>query len=393
MKKFQIALSSNSSPDLICFSHLRWNFVFQRPQHLMSRLAKEGRVFFFEEPLTTDSVVPELQVREASNNIFVATPHLPRGYGEMETNLWMKVLLNQMMEDHGIIRYMTWYYSPMHLKHSHHLRPVVSIYDCMDQLANFKDAPQELPLLEQSLLNRVDLVFTGGFSLFNAKRHLHQRVYPFPSSVDVAHFAQAREWHSDPVDQAAIPYPRLGYIGVIDERIDLELLDQIAIKRPDWQIIMVGPVVKIDPHSLPRHPNIHYLGGKNYQDLPGYLAGWDIAILPFARNDATRYISPTKTPEYLSAGCRVISTSIRDVIHPYGVKNLVAIADDADAFIIRAESILADRAGYEAWLARVDDFLDDISWEKTFAAMWKLIHDQFVVKDVVVTSTVYGTQA
>jgi UDP-galactopyranose mutase len=211
--------------------------------------------------------------------------------------------------------------------------------------------------------------------------------------VDVAHFAQARDLSDDPEDQAGIAGPRLGYIGVIDERVDLELIDQIATQRPDWQIIMVGPVVKIDPATLPRRPNIHYLGGKNYEELPRYLAGWDIAILPFARNEATRYISPTKTPEYLSAGCRVISTSIRDVVHPYGVKNLVAIADDAEAFIIRAESILADRAGYDGWLNQVDGFLKDISWDKTFASMWKLVNDQFVVKDVMVTSTVYGTQA
>ncbi|WP_176736658.1 hypothetical protein [Oligoflexus tunisiensis] len=135
------------------------------------------------------------------------------------------------------------------------------------------------------------------------------------------------------------------------------------------------------------------MGGKTYDELPHYLAGWDIAFLPFARNEATRYISPTKTPEYLAAGRRVISTSIRDVVHPYGVKNLVAIADDADTFIIRAEALLADGAGYDAWLSRVDKFLTDISWEKTFAAMWKLVNDQFVVKDVMVTSTVYGTQA
>lgn len=392
MKKFQMSFDK-SAPDLICFSHLRWNFVFQRPQHLMSRIAKEGRVFFFEEPVLSDRSGPRLQVREEAENIFVATPHLPQAYGEMESNLVMKKFLNEMMDDHSILRYMTWYYSPMHLKHSYHLRPLVSIYDCMDQLANFKGAPQELPLLEQSLINRVDLVFTGGYSLFNAKRHLHQRVYPFPSSVDVAHFAKARLLTKDPSDQAAIPFPRLGYIGVIDERIDLELLDQVAQKRPDWHIIMVGPVVKIDPATLPRHPNIHYLGGKDYEQLPHYLAGWDIAILPFARNDATRYISPTKTPEYLSAGCRVISTSIRDVVHPYGVKNLVSIADDADTFIIRAEALLADEAGYAAWLNRVDSFLADISWEKTFAAMWKLVNDQYVVKDVLVTSSAYGTQA
>src|SRR5690606_28943889 len=103
---------------------------------------------------------------------------------------------------------------------------------------------------------------------------------------------------------------RIGYAGVIDERIDLVLLDQVARARPDYQFVMLGPIAKIDPATLPQRGNIHYLGSKKYADLPRYLAGWDVAMMPFALNDATRFISPTKTPEYLAAGRRVVSTAI-----------------------------------------------------------------------------------
>lgn len=392
MKNLMNAFNDITKPDLICFSHLRWNFVFQRPQHLMTRISRERRVFFFEEPIFTDESAPRLHVYKDGANLYVATPHIPHGSGEVEVNATMKELLTEMMESYEIAHYLSWYYSPMHLKHSYHLTPVVSVYDCMDQLANFKFAPKELPLLEQSLINKVDLVFTGGFSLYEAKRHLHRKVYPFPSSVDTAHFATGRAVRKDPADQASIPFPRFGYAGVIDERIDIEMLDQVAAQRPEWNFVMVGPIVKIDPASLPKRPNIFYLGGKPYEELPQYMGGWDVAILPFARNEATRYISPTKTPEYLAAGRRVISTSIRDVVHPYADKNLVSIADDAQSFIEAAEAILADRNGRDEWLARVDQFLAQNSWEKTYSDMWQLIHGQYIVQNVVSPSAVYGTQ-
>jgi UDP-galactopyranose mutase len=393
MKNIMNAFDDISKPDLICFSHLRWNFVFQRPQHLMTRMARERRVFFFEEPIFTDESAARLHVYQDGENLYVATPHIPHGRDEVELNATMKELLTELIDSFEIAQHLSWYYSPMHLKHSYHLTPVVCVYDCMDQLANFKFAPQELPLLEQSLINKVDMVFTGGFSLYEAKKHLHRKVYPFPSSVDTAHFAKGRTVRQDPADQAHIPGPRFGFAGVIDERIDIELLDQVAAARPDWHFVMVGPVVKIDPASLPQRPNIHYLGGKPYEQLPEYLGGWDVAILPFAQNEATRYISPTKTPEYLAAGRRVISTSIRDVVHPYADKSLVSIADDAATFIEKAEAILADQAGYDAWLERVDQFLTQNSWDKTYSDMWQLIHAQYIVQNVVQPSAVYGTQA
>jgi len=247
----------------------------------------------------------------------------------------------------------------------------------MDELSAFKGAHSRLPELEQQLFQRVDLVFTGGQSLYEAKRNQHPVVYPFPSSIDASHFGKARLAQGDPEDQARIPHPRLGFFGVIDERFDTELLDAVATKRPDWHFVMIGPIVKVHPASLPKHGNIHYLGPKKYEELPHYLAMWDIALLLFARNESTRFISPTKTPEYLAAGKPVISTSIRDVVRPYGELNLVKIADSPADFVLSAEKILAKSQQPTDWLTRVDAFLEDISWDKTWKQMSGLM-DQAV---------------
>jgi len=249
----------------------------------------------------------------------------------------------------------------------------------MDELSAFKGAHSQLADFERELFNRVDLVFTGGQSLYEVKRKAHWAVHAFPSSIDVSHFGKARTITSDPQDQAGIPHPRLGFFGVIDERFDIELLDAVASQRPDWHFVMIGPVVKIDPETLPKHPNIHYLGPKKYEELPAYLAGWDIALLLFARNESTRFISPTKTPEYLAAGKPVISTSIRDVIRPYGELDLVRIADSPCEFIRAAEDFMANEKRTE-WLSRVDDFLADISWDKTWAQMSDLINQAIEAK-------------
>jgi UDP-galactopyranose mutase len=243
----------------------------------------------------------------------------------------------------------------------------------MDELSAFKDAPPELRGYEARLVNASALVFTGGASLFEAKRlqYRHDNLHLFPSSVDARHFAQARRRLDDPADQAAIPHPRLGFFGVLDERLDIALLRDAAALRPEWQFVLVGPVVKIAPDLLPRSENLHYLGPKPYEQLPQYLAGWDVALLLFARNEATRFISPTKTPEYLAAGRAVVSTSIRDVVRPYGELGLAHIADDAEAFVRACERALADDP--EARLAAADAFLRTTSWDATWARMRSLI--------------------
>ena len=352
-------------PDVVCFSHLRWNFVFQRPQHLMTRCARDcRRLYFVEEPIFEDGALARLDVR-TSNGVTVVVPILPGGIDEPAVVAAQRALLDELLRRERIDAFVAWYYTPMALPFSRHLTPAAVVYDCMDELASFKNAPAVLKTREAELLGRADLVLTGGQSLYEAKRHQHDNIHPFPSSVDVDHFAQARRATGDPVDQAAIARPRLGFFGVIDERMDVGLVRGVAEARPDWQIVLLGPVVKIDAAHLPRRGNIHYLGPKQYSELPDYVAGWDVALLPFARNEATRFISPTKTPEYMAAGKPVVSTSIRDVVRPYGQQGLVRIADDVPEFVAACEAAMAEDASDR--LRQADAFLRQTSWDGTWS--------------------------
>ncbi|WP_287128071.1 UDP-galactopyranose mutase [Candidatus Cyanaurora vandensis] len=354
-----------AAPDLVCFSHLRWNFVYQRPQHLLSRGAQDRRVFFIEEPRTAETV--GLDVTQTEPGVWVVVPLLPDGTGE-ETQ---QTLLAQLFADFAVEQYICWYYTPMAMGFTRHLTPLLTIYDCMDELSAFKNAPTRLKEREAELFERADLVFTGGQSLYEAKRGQHPNVYSFPSSVDLAHFTPARQAQAEPADQAVIPHPRLGFYGVIDERMDLELIQGLALARPDWHLVLVGPIVKINPAHLPTQPNIHYLGSKSYSELPQYLAGWDVALMPFALNESTRFISPTKTPEYLAAGKPVVSTPINDVVRPYGEKGLVQIAQDVPEFVAQVTQCLA---GMDSdWLPQVDNLLQRTSWDHTWTRMKQLI--------------------
>jgi UDP-galactopyranose mutase len=369
-------------PDLVCLSHLRWDFVYQRPQHLMSRFAQERRVFFYEEPVIDGQEggpprLPRLVTGERPGGVVVAVPHLPPGLSAEESEAAQARLLRELLASFAIDDFVLWYYTPMAVAITSgaadlaDLSPRVVVYDCMDELSLFRGAAPELLAREERLLAAADLVFTGGQSLYEAKRDRHPNVHAFPSSIEAAHFARAREAQPEPPDQAAIPRPRLGYFGVIDERLDLDLIAALADARPDWQIVLLGPVVKVDPAHLPRRGNLHYLGMKAYAELPTYLAGWDVALMPFARNEATRFISPTKTPEYLAGGRPVVSTSIRDVVHPYGELGLVEIADEAGEFEAAVRRCLEGRE--DRWLERVDELLAGSSWDETFRCMSDLI--------------------
>jgi glycosyltransferase involved in cell wall biosynthesis len=361
--------------DLICFSHLRWSFVFQRPQHLMSRFARHSRIFFFEEPVYEGSVVKLNHSACPSSGVRIMTPVLPPGTSPEEAVEHQRRLLHEMQKEHGIEDFAAWYYTPMALNFTNELKPSLTIYDCMDELSAFAGAPPAMRLNEQVLFSRADLVFTGGRSLYESKQASHPSVHLFPSSVDVAHFGKARSIKTDPEDQRSIPHPRIGFVGVIDERMDIQLLAHIAQARPDWHLVMVGPIVKIDPATLPQFPNIHYLGMKTYEQLPSYLAGWDVAMLPFAQNESTRFISPTKTPEYLAAGCPVVSTPIRDVVRPYGDLGLVKIGKSGEEFVAAIDSIL-QHGMKKTWQAEVNSFLDNLSWDQTWMNMRLLMEEK-----------------
>ena len=353
-------------PVLICFSHLRWDFVFQRPQHLMGRFARSHSVHVWEEPIFVSTLVePHLETRRAAQNLTIVTPHLAEGLSEAVVESQLKRLLDNYHAARS--PEVLWYYTPMMLPFSRQLEAGCIVYDCMDELANFRFAPPRLLDLEAELFERADLVFTGGYSLYEAKRSRHGSVHPFPSSVDINHFAQAR---AIPTENTV---PTFGFYGVLDERFDIDLLAAVADARPDWRFVMVGPIVKISIDELPKRDNIFYPGPAAYEDLPGLLAEWDVALMPFAINDATRFISPTKTPEYLAAGKPVVSTPIRDVIRHYGRLEGVKIATTPEEFAKGCDEALALTRSDGEWLAEVDQALSSMSWDITQARMAGLI--------------------
>ncbi|MFH5947780.1 glycosyltransferase [Roseomonas xinghualingensis] len=328
--------------------------------------------------LPPEQGLPRMETRRTAQDVLVATPLLPAGLDEARRDSAQRILLDELLrgpEANGPIS-VTWYYTPMALAFSGHLQSAVTVYDCMDELSAFRGASPGLQLLERRLIQRADVVFTGGRSLYEAKRNLHPRTHLFASGVDAVHFAQARTeifHNAQPEDQRDLPYPRLGWFGVIDERMDLDLLREVALRRPDWSVVMLGPVVKIDPAALPRVPNVHWLGMKQHQHLPCYLASWNVGFMPFALNESTRYISPTKTPEYLAAGVPVVSTPVADVVHDWGSEGLVAIASDADAVIVAAEASMA--RARKPWLAQVDVRLARISWDGVWTGMADILRE------------------
>lgn len=356
--------------DLVCFSHLRWNFVYQRPQHLISRFAKCFRVFFVEEPVF-NATSDRIEVSFSTERVIIVSIHLRHDSKRADVQLRQQELLSQFFVDENINNYLFWYYTPLALPISRHFLPSFVVYDCMHEWSSLRSS-SELKELELELMAKADVVFAGGQSLYEAKKKHHSRIYLFPSSIDKSHFEQARSIRFDLPDQDSIPHPRLGFFGVVDERLDIDLLEKVSRLRPNWHFVMIGPVVRIDAAALPNFHNIHYLGVKTYNELPHYLAGWDIAIIPFAHNESTRFISPTKTPEYLAAGKPVVSTPINDVIRPYGNKGLVRIAGTPDEFIRVVEDELHDD-DREEWLERVDDFLASSSWNKTWSGMMSVI--------------------
>jgi glycosyltransferase involved in cell wall biosynthesis len=365
--------SFGTRPALLCLSHLRWKFVFQRPQHLLTRAAKDFRVFFFEEPQFGATRAPILESTPAEGGVTVLTPVLPEELSATAAVDAQRHLLDGFIATLSSMPRVGWYYTPMALRFSDHVRFPTCVYDCMDELSGFLGAPAELGAFERRMFEKADIVFTGGHSIYEAKRDSHDNIHAFPSSIDTAHFRPARlKAVPEPADLDSIARPRIGYFGVIDERLDLRLLESVAELLPQWQFVMVGPVAKIDPASLPRRDNVHWLGGKAYGELPAYLAGLDVGWMPFALNAATRFISPTKTPEFLAAGLPVVSTPIADVVRTWGAPGLVHIAATAEETVAAIARALASGRSAER-LASVDAKLATTSWDATWNRMAALV--------------------
>jgi UDP-galactopyranose mutase len=358
---------------LVVFSHLRWDFVFQRPQHLMTRLARHFDVYFIEEPIH-DPGAARMEVTEVAPHLHVCRPRTSsqeRGFAAAQLSV-LRGLVEQLMLSRDLHAPIVWFYTPLALPLLQAIDASTIVYDCMDELSAFRDAPPELLDFERSLLRVADIVFTGGPSLYRSKQVFHDNVHCFPSSVEREHFGRAADPQLDHEEQLEIPRPRFGFFGVIDERFDPECIGLLADTHPDWQVVLVGPIVKIDPATLPRRPNIHYMGQRSYQELPGFLAGWDVAMLPFAINDATRYISPTKVLEYMAAEKPVVSTPVTDVVQPYG--HVVHIGRHPAAFVTACERALAEGSGARAQrVAKMRAIVNGTSWDATVTKMRDLI--------------------
>ena len=366
------SLSATATGPLICFSHLRWDPVTQRPQHLMSRFARSRPVFFWEEAIPVEHTLPYLEVhRFEGTEVRAVRPRVPRWWSPEQAEGALKAMLRDLLAMTGGGKPALWFYTPMMWPLAQGVEAEVVAYDCMDELSAFRFAPPDLRDREAALLRAADVVFTGGWSLWEAKRLAHDNIHAFPSAVDAGHFAPARQPGADPADQAWLSRPRLGYYGVIDERLDLGLVAALADARPDWNVVMVGPLSKLGEHDLPRRRNLHWLGGKGYGELPHYLRGWDVALMPFAINESTRFISPTKTPEYLAGGVPVVSTPVRDVVRSWGDLAAVRIAATASEFVAACEAQL--RARPADWRPAADARVAEQSWDLTQLRMAKLL--------------------
>ncbi len=360
--------------DLICISHLRWDFVWQRPQQLLSRLAQQYRILFVEEPVTDTAIdEPYLETypgpTPGAEPVTVARLHYPSaenfwiGHNDPRTQQSYEALLDDYLKRKEIHQPLVWLYTPVAAPFVAALQPQLLIYDVMDELSAFKGASDALKSADRQLLEQADLVFTGGISLYRARDAHHNNIHLFPSGVDIQHFARAdTEAFEPPADIVELGSPVLGYFGVIDERMDLPLLAHLAESHPEWELLMVGPVIKIEERDLPQLLNLHYPGMKDYNELPAYLAYFDVALVPFAMNEATRHLSPTKTLEYLAAHKPVVSTPIPDIVEAYG--DYVRIGHTPAEFAAQVEAALAATAEERQERRRRErDLLANYTWD------------------------------
>lgn len=345
--------------ELVVLSHLRWDWVWQRPQHLISRMANGQPTWFVEEPRPGDVDEPTLRWSESGPVtrvwLEVPDPKPHHHFTDPVAERYGEVLGDLLGRRPGRA---VWVYTAMAFDLAHHLEPSFVVYDVMDDLASFKDAPPGMPDLHRKLLANADAVFTGGRSLQRGVVALRPDAHCFPSGVELEHFLRARATRAT---RPRRPRPVAGYVGVIDERVDLDLLAGLADALSDWDITVVGPVAKIDPDDCPKRPNLRYPGPRQYADLPEVMAGFDVAIMPFALNESTRSISPTKTLEYVAAGLNVVSTRVPDVVADYS--GIVRLADDVPTFAA------ACRDAYSAEPGALDQF----SWPLLRRQHWNAI--------------------
>jgi beta-glucosidase/6-phospho-beta-glucosidase/beta-galactosidase len=367
---------------IVVFSHLRWGFVWQRPQQFLSRFARKHPILFIEEPFfdRKQGAEPDLQFHRVMPNVTVMCAHVGPEWNRnpklpAKLREWARDGINRINEstDGAFEKPLLWYYSPMDSAWSlGHFETRGVVYDCMDELSQFTGAPRQLVSNEARLMEHADIVFTGGFELGEKKRKQHDNVHVFGCGVEFDHFnAAASTTTIIPPDIDFMTRPILGWFGVVDERVDYAMVGEMARMRPEWSFAMVGPVVKVDPNLLPHSPNLFWMGARDYQQLPNYVAAFDVCMMCFAMNASTQFINPTKGLEYMATGKPVIGTPVRDVVRQWS--DIVHIARTAEEFVAIAEKALNepdnDRINRGLELAKKS------SWENTVDVMQQLIKE------------------
>ncbi|WP_295902763.1 glycosyltransferase [uncultured Bdellovibrio sp.] len=340
--------------DLLVFSHVSWNSEFQRPQHLMTRYARYRRVFFVEPLSYENHEDPFLDLHVLEERLCIVTPHLAKSLSKEQNHEIMTVLLLGLINSASIENYSCWYYDPQALAFSDRLTPDFIVYDCVKPLVDSEGKSSFTGEMEKNLLKKADLVVNGN---------------PVPPEGNG--LRKAREFILDPEDQKHIDFPRLGFVGIIDERVDLSFLKEVALLKPQWQFVLIGPIVQISAADLPVENNIHYLGAKKYNELAPYLSNWDCAILPLRKTELAQYTSPMRIPEYLAAGLPIVSMAFFNTLEPYKKNHLIEVAHTPDEFVHKVESLLPFKNNVEH-RQKIDHFFEEMSWEETWKSMAQL---------------------
>jgi glycosyltransferase involved in cell wall biosynthesis len=336
-------VSPSAGFPIIVHSHLGWDWVWQRPQQFHSRLSQRHRILFVEGPVAREGLTAaQVTLREVPDypNIVVVQMEMPAE--RWNDGAWVDKERRRLVESvlSGPLGAdfqdpVQWFYDPMAVTaFAGHLNERAIVYDCMDQLSKFRGAPAELVRRERELLAIANVVFAGGPKIWKDKVTHNANCYSFGCGVDVEHFGHAADPATVvPADIAKLPRPVYGYIGVVDERIDYDLLATLAEKNAGGSVVMIGPWTKVDPSTFPRRENLHWLGQRDYGQLPAYAKGFDVCLMPFALNEATEFINPTKALEYMAAGRPIVSTAIEDVVLQF--EDVVKVARTPEDFAAR----------------------------------------------------------
>jgi len=386
MSTFQGAASS--AYPLIVFCHLRWDFVWQRPQQFHSRFAKRRRVLFVEGPFVEPGdFEPYYSLRAVPEHpgVTLMNMHFSEeawNKGGVYVDATRRALLDKALATDLKGRFdspVAWFYDPMAVEsHLGQHGAIATVYDCMDELSQFRFAPPELVQRERRLLLNADVVFAGGRKMAQSKRRFNTNVHFYGCGVDVAHFGKARQATTAvPEDIKHIEGKVLGYFGVVDERLDYDLIGQLADANLDWNVVIIGPTAKVNPADFPQRPNLHWLGGRDYSQLPSYTKRFDVALMPFALNEATEYINPTKALEYMATATPIISTPVPDVVSNFStvckisktseefVKFACEQAAQIDQVAVERGVKMASENTWDAIVAKMEGHIADVFERRT----------------------------